>query len=218
MTYHFFCATPEIHRPRFKDEQIIGDFNNEIIETVLYENKSGLPKVYNNFLKSKQWTEKDRVVFLHDDLRIDDCRILEKLTDAHELFDVVGLAGSGGKIKKHDIAMWHLLGEVKSGTITHTDGNKYWTNVYGNNGVRCKFLDGLFLSVNPTKLAEHDVWFDEDFSFHHYDFSFSIRCFMNGIAMGTPSVPIFVIHEGLGEMTSDFIQSNTLAKKKYYDI
>ena len=218
MTYHFFCATPEIYRPRFKDEMIIGDLNNEIVETVLYENKLGLSKVYNNFLKSRQWSEKDRVVFLHDDLRIDDCRILEKLTDAHESFDVVGLAGSGGAITKTKIAMWHIMGEKKSGTITHTKDGKYWTNVYGENGIPCKFLDGLFLSVDPLKLLDKDVWFDEDFDFHHYDSSFAVRCNLAGLKIGTPRMPIYVIHEGMGEMTPEFLESNERFKKKYYGV
>lgn len=216
MNYNFFVATPtdyNDHKVRCLENSSIDLDTNTMVK---YHNKQGLPKVYNDFIKSHEWENEDRIVFLHDDLHIHDTNIIEKLDDAHKKFDIVGLAGSGGNIKKNDIAMWHLLCDKRSGTITHTDGNKYWTNVYGENGLSCKFLDGLFLSINPSKMIEKDVWFDEDFTFNHYDSSFSVRAVLAGLTLGTPDCPIFVIHEGLGEMTEEFYKSNDLFKKKYY--
>lgn len=216
MNYNFFIATPSDHngkKVRCLENEFVDLDSNTMVK---YHNKQGLPKVYNDFIKSHEWEDEDRIVFLHDDLYIQDTNIIEKLDDAHKKFDIVGLAGSGGSVRKVDTAMWHIMGEKLSGTITHTNGENFWTNVYGKNGVNCNFLDGLFLSVNPSKLIEKDVWFDEDFTFHHYDASFCVRAVLAGLKLGTPNCPIFVIHEGLGEMTEEFYKSNALFKKKYY--
>jgi GT2 family glycosyltransferase len=212
--YHFYTATPEsTELPKWMS---LSEHVSDIDGSVKFDNTEGLPLVYNRFLKSRTWDADDRVVFLHDDLHIHDTNIVEKLDQAHEKYDVVGLAGCGGKLSKTDVAMWHLMGEIKSGTVTHTKDGQYWTNVYGPNDVRCVFMDGLFLSVNPSLLLEKDVWFDEDFDFHHYDSSFFLRCARGGLICGTPPTPIFVIHEGMGETTNAFLKSNEIFKQKYY--
>lgn len=213
MKYHWFIATPKTKEEcQGRPDQVPGEY-----PTYIYNNSFGLPDVYNSILNMKPWNDDDRIVLIHDDLWIHDNQWKEKLDNAHSKFDVVGLAGSGGKLSKINIAMWNLMGEKLSGTVTHTDGKTFWTNVYGPNGMECKLLDGLFFSINPNALMEKDVQFDEDFDFHHYDSSFSISCLKAGIKMGTPECPIFVIHEGLGELNDDFYESNDRFKRKYYD-
>jgi len=214
MNYHFYTATPEsTELPKWMS---LFASVSDIESSLKMDNTEGLPLVYNRFLKSRTWDANDRVVFLHDDLHIHDTNIVEKLDQAHEKYDVVGLAGCAG-LTRHEFFMWHLIGKERSGTVTHTKDGQYWTNVYGPNDLRCHFIDGLFMSVNPSLLLEKDVWFDEDFDFHHYDLTFCVRCVQKGIKIGTPIQPIFVIHEGMGEMTPEFMASNAKAKAKYYN-
>lgn len=211
MKYNIFVATPH-------SREFIEDRKKQINFPVVYitDNKEGLSVIYNRILKSREWSDDDRIILMHDDIWIHDSNWIEKLDDAHKDYDVVGLAGSGGNISKTDIAMWNLVGSRLSGTVTHTDGEKYWTNIYGPNGMTCKFIDGLFMSINPNKLITNNVYFDEEFTFHHYDFTFCVACHKAGLLVGTPKCPIFVVHEGLGELNGDFHESNMRVKSKYY--
>lgn len=217
MNYYFFIATPNTEE-KGVDLLLSSSVIDKETITIKYENVDGLPKCYNNFLKSREWKDEDRVIFCHDDLIMSDIFWQGKLDLAHTEFDVVGLAGGHGTVIKHPQAMWNLICSKHSGMVTHTDGNKYWTNTYGPNGIKCLFIDGLFISVNPTVLKEKEIEFDEDFMFHHYDFSFNMRCNLKEISIGTPPCPIFVIHKGLGELNQEFQESNKLAIQKYYSL
>lgn len=163
----------------------------------IWNNTTGLSEVYNKFI-----TEKYRdhiVVFVHDDVYLDDGLVVEKLHEAHSEFDVVGLAG-GGQVINFDAPLWHIMTDksTQSGFVSHVfpDGKTNMA-VFGDSKKEVTLLDGLFLSVDVSAVLDADVTFDEDFDFHFYDLAFCLRASRAGLKLGT--WPIFVRHEGLGE-------------------
>ncbi len=59
---------------------------------ICYTNQEGLGSVYNRFLHPDNADK--FIVLVHDDVRIEDLFFAEKLDQAFESFDVIGLAGN----------------------------------------------------------------------------------------------------------------------------
>lgn len=178
-------------------------------------NKEGLSKVYNKFL-----TEEYRgkyIIFVHDDVLIDDLFFIEKVTNAFKKYDIIGLAGS--KTTNLDVprCAWHLMTERENmvGEVAHSHQGNLWTTVFGPTDSRALVLDGLFLGVNVSKLLDSGLFFDENFDFHHYDLSFCLRANEKKIKVGV--FPLRVIHFGLGDSmnTKEWENSNNIFKKLY---
>lgn len=215
--YHFVVATQHsISDFREKSQISIYLEKTDFIKnsSIIYNNKDGLPKVYNKFI-SETYKDK-RVIFVHDDVLIEDLFLIEKLDLAFEKFDIIGLAGS----KKVDLtrpAAWHLMSDRNDyiGEVAHSKDKVAWTTSYGPTNSRALVLDGLFLAVNVSKLLENKVEFDENFDFHHYDISFCLRANSNKLKMGV--APIKVTHFGLGDSmnTPEWHESEQRFKKLY---
>lgn len=200
--YHFIVATPK-SRDDFEKKSQIALFLDKTLTlkdvhyNIIFDNKEGLPKIYNQFL-TEEYKDK-KLIFVHDDVIIDDLFWEEKLTIAFEKYDIVGLAGS----KKCNIASplpaWHLMcnKEDMVGEVAHSKDKKSWTTVFGPTDSRALILDGLFIAVNVNKLLETNTKFDENFTFHHYDISFCLKANQNKLKMGV--YPIKVTHFGLGD-------------------
>jgi GT2 family glycosyltransferase len=188
-----------------------GNKNNAIIA---YENKKGLPALYNSFINEENKNKK--IIFVHDDVLIEDLFLEEKLDIAFEKYDVVGLAGS----RKCDLSKppaWHLMSDRQDhvGEVAHSKDKISWTTCFGTTNSRALVLDGLFIAVNVSKLLETNTTFDERFSFHHYDITFCLRANKNKLKMGI--YPIRVVHYGLGDSmnTKEWYTSAELFKEYY---
>lgn len=217
--YHFIIATPK-SADEFREKSQMALFIDKMITiqkiqyTVIFENKEGLPKVYNKFINEKYKDQK--LIFVHDDVIIDDLFWEEKLDIAFEKLDIVGLAGS----KKCDLTRppaWHLMSDKQDhvGEVAHSHNKISWTTCFGPTNSRALLLDGLFLAVNTKKLLESKTFFDERFSFHHYDITFCLKANQNKLKMGV--APIKVTHFGLGDSmnSSEWFQSAESFKKHY---
>ena len=215
--YHFVVATPQNKQNFHKKSQIGLFFDKENIEnyTVIYENKEGLPKIYNKFIKEENRDK--HIVFVHDDVLIEDLFWKEKLEIAFQKYDIVGLAGSKKCDLSSDIPAWHLMCDRNDlvGEVAHSKDKVNWTTIFGPTDSRALILDGLFIAVNVAKLLETNTKFDEDFSFHHYDITFCLNANKNKLKMGV--YPIKVTHYGLGDsMNSDqWRKSANCFKQKY---
>lgn len=218
--YYFIVATSKLEE-NFKSNSPISlffdkfNFLNSINYTVVYNNKEGLPKVYNNFL-NKQFKDK-KIIFVHDDVMIEDLFWEEKLAIAFEKYDIVGLAGSKKCNLNSQVMAWHMMCEREDmlGEVAHSKDKKSWTTIFGPTDSRALILDGLFIAVDVNKLLETNTRFDENFSFHHYDISFCIRANQNKLKMGI--CPLKVIHYGLGDsMNSDAWKKSSDIFKKIY--
>jgi GT2 family glycosyltransferase len=166
-----------------------------------FNNKEGLPAVYN-----RQITEENRekiLLFLHDDLWLDDCFVVDRVREATDTFAVVGVAGCIRRLPRQPA--WAFSSEVPftredrrflSGVVA--DGGEAWgkPSCFGPPGVECKLLDGVFLAARCSTLLDSGVRFDERFMFDFYDMDFCRSAEAAGLRMGT--WPIAVTHASVG--------------------
>lgn len=163
---------------------------------IYYNNKTGLPLLYNEALKEHP---NQICLFVHDDVSIEDTFIVEKLNEAIKQFDIVGLAG-GSSVEIKSPALWHLMTaqETWSGIVAHKFPDGYTRSVtFGPTPKRCLIMDGLFLAVNTEKILAKGLWFDPNYNFHHYDIQFGLDA--NGLGLKGGTWPIWCVHSGLGD-------------------
>lgn len=193
------AATPMEEAEFLKNAELSKYLNSKDIERhVIYNNKKGLPEVYNSVLQDSKYHDKI-LVFVHDDVSIEDGFLPQKLDDAIQKFDIVGLAG-GSRVELKSPSLWHLMTdrETWSGAVAHKypSGEISMTS-FGPSPRRCLVLDGLFLAINTEKVVKVGLWFDPNFTFHHYDIQFGLDA--NGLGLKLGTWPIWVVHSGLGD-------------------
>ena len=162
-------------------------------------NTLGLPAVYNKLLDYKTLNKWDCIIFVHDDVYIDDTKVFTKLKKLFEQgYSVIGLAGaSKATIKKP--ALWHLMSDRanQSGCVSHPYGDTMnYATTFGPTPKRCLIMDGLFLAIDCNKFKNNIVKFDEQFTFHHYDLDFCLQC--NNAKHKLTTCDIHVIHNSPG--------------------
>ena len=163
-------------------------------------NKTGLPECYNRQLVPDNLIKHDIVLFVHDDVYIDDLKLKGKLYTAVENmgYDIVGLAGAS-KMEMKEPYLWHLMSDRQdwSGAVTHPVTDKQiMVTAFGPWPKRCLVLDGLFIAVDLKRALEVGWKFDEEFTFHHYDIASCIDANNKRLKMGT--YPINVTHNSPG--------------------
>lgn len=215
----------------FKPERVLvvsATAKNNYKETLLYKslveqrypgkfvfhenNKESLCAVYNNYIT----TDWDYVFYIHDDVYIDSCNFVNIAIQNFINFDICGLAG-GSKLKIKKPLLWHLMTDKStwSGVVSHGTLENYLPTVFGQIGKKVVLLDGLFLAIQPKKLLEKNITFDENLKgFHHYDLKFCVDSFQAGLILGT--IPVHVIHNspGLQNFTSSYKESENYFYKE----
>lgn len=201
---HIICATP-LSADDFWQTAPLANFlgkidveeDSRISYVIYYNNIIGLAKIYNKEITKKN---KDKiVVFVHDDVDIQDFYLVEKLNTAIVDFDVIGLAG-GKNINLKSPALWHIMTERStwSGAVGHIFADKsIAVSSFGPAPRRCLLIDGLFIAINTEKVLETGVKFDPQYDFHFYDLDFALSANAAKLKIGT--APIWVIHAGLGD-------------------
>jgi len=165
---------------------------------VATSNKRGLPLVYNEMLD--QATDDSVVVFMHDDIWIDDYYLIQRVFEGLDRFDVIGIAGNRRRVA-HQPA-WHYINmefqwdtpENLSGLVAHGPQPGGTVQYYGSVPAACEFLDGAFLAAKKSTLVKHNVRFDPLFDFHFYDLDFCRTARKKGLQLGT--WPICITHQG----------------------
>lgn len=172
-------------------------FDDRLEMRLVFNNSEGLPAVYN-----RQICEENRskvLLFVHDDVWLDDFFVYERLAQALEDFDIVGVAGNTRRVPRQP--SWSHVSESPfvtdapsnlSGVVAHGAQPGAALNRYGDSGRRCVLLDGLFLAVRCGRLLDSAVRFDERFDFHFYDMDFCRSAERTGLRIGT--WPIAVTH------------------------
>lgn len=172
-------------------------FDERIELRVAAENSEGLPRVYN-----RQICEENRekiLLFVHDDVWLDDFFVCDRLERALEEFDVVGVAGNTRRVPRQP--NWSHVSESPfvadspanlSGFVAHGPQPGAALNRYGISGRACMLLDGLFLAARCRSLLDAAVRYDERFDFHFYDMDFCRSAERAGLRIGT--WPIAVTH------------------------
>lgn len=181
---------------------IVKSFNDCLKSTcellLVRGNRQGLPASYNNAMNI---TPADWLVFVHDDVYIDDCRLTHKLDQAYDDhgFDIVGLAGClNPAIKTHNL--WHVMADRKDlrGQVAHPVGTQgqIMTTPFGPTPSRVAMIDGLFMAVRLASVKATGWKFNENYTFHHYDLSSCIDANKHKLKIGV--YPINVIHSSPG--------------------
>ena len=178
-------------------------------------NKTGLPELYNKHLNEQTLKSHDVVLFVHDDVFIDDLACFDKLYSAMFTYgnDIVGLAGSSkATIKKP--ALWHLMSsrEHHSGAVAHfstgVGDDVMHMSSFGIYPRRCLVLDGLFLAVNLKRAVETEWQFNENFKFHHYDIASCLDANNKRLKMTTWNIHVAHSSPGLDNYQDESFQQS----------
>lgn len=178
--------------------------SERVTSRIIFQNREGLGVIYNRFLKSRYASK--IVVFVHDDVGIEDLFFVEKLNAAIETFDVIGLAGNQTPDLAHP--SWFDQRQPLAGFVAHPwpeqpgrrDPQTVIVSSYGPTPSSCGLLDGCFLAVNTEKAVAAECRFDEQFDFHFYDLDFCRTCVERGLKLGT--WPIWIVHQSGGSFGS----------------
>lgn len=169
-------------------------------------NTEGLSFRYNSILTEYSKDYKF-IVFIHDDVYVDDLAVCEKLEKAHNDFDIVGLAG-GVNPRIQELALWHLMcggfnGNNLRGAVAHpcNDHGQIFMTSFGPTPARVTVLDGLFLSINTEKARKVGWKFNENYTFHHYDIASCLDANSKKLKLGV--APIWVVHKSPGLLNTN---------------
>ncbi len=198
----FFSQSPLGQSLRFYQQFPLGQH----VELRLFpRNTLGLPMVYNTAIDESA-RDPALLVFVHDDVFLNDFHWATHLLGALETFHLVGLAGNRRREPRQP--SWMYLddqfrrdhGANLSGVIGHGRGFPDLTqlSVYGRPGQEVKLLDGVFLAIQCETLLTHHLRFDPQFEFHFYDLDFCRQAEIRGLRMGTFAVSL--IHASAGEL------------------
>ncbi len=176
-------------------------------EVLLFDNNTtGLATLYNAAIEQAA-SNPAILVFVHDDVSLQDFFWITRIHEALAQFDIVGLAGNRRRLPLQPAWAFATSDfkwdspEYLSGTVGHGKGFPCdEISYFGPSGVECKLLDGLMLIADSTHLIESGTRFDEQFEFHFYDMDFCRQAELKGLRMGT--WPINVVHESAGAFNS----------------
>lgn len=170
--------------------------------SVHYENSTGLPEIYNAYLGRDE--PADILVFLHDDVWLNDSSLLAKIRLGLKQFDIIGVAGNRRRQAKQPAWLFSHIENTKfvwdsnylSGAVAHGRPGNAKTQTYGPMPSSCELLDGVFLAVARKRVADSSVKFDPRFTFDFYDMDFCRSARRSRLCLGT--FPINIIHESSG--------------------
>ena len=192
--------------------------NKHVDIIYFYNNELPIAEVYNAGIS---YTLTDsiytHVVFIHDDVAIEDRHFEDKVQHWLTKYDIIGLAG-GADVKLKRPYLWHIMSKNRYGTVGHyVDGDWYGTT-FGPTNKRVSIIDGLFMGMTTDLLRNKPrLRFDEELpGFHHYDIDFSLQANQQHCKIGV--VPILVTHNSPGLLSlddMDYIASETRFHNKY---
>jgi GT2 family glycosyltransferase len=173
---------------------------------ISYANQDGLPRVYNRSLDLDAGS--DVLVFVHDDVWLDDSEWIAKLRLAFERFDIIGVAGNRRRSPRQPAWLFRTQegerfiwdNEYLSGSVSHGTGARGPVSHYGPAPVACELLDGVFMAVRSSLAQRSRLRFDERFDFHFYDMDFCRQARAAGLSLGT--WPIALTHQSAGAFGS----------------
>lgn len=172
------------------------------------ENTQSLAHAYNAAIEACGPDE--LLVFVHDDVFIDDWLAGARLREAAARFDVVGVAGNQRRQPGQET--WYMqpgeqVGDKRlakvldhghlSGAVAHGEGANASITLYGASPRPVQFLDGLLLAAQGMRLRRSGVRFDPAFDFHFYDLDFCRSARKAGLTLGT--WPLSVTHRSSGD-------------------
>jgi hypothetical protein len=137
------------------------------------------------------------VVFCHDDIEVICDRFRDRLLDAYEGADVIGVVGVS-KLNGPALS-WAGLPHLH-GAVTHPEGGKFYPSLCSSAGPRidgAQALDGLFIATRRDVVES--IGFDADTfdGFDFYDVDFSYRAFRAGLRVRV-QIDLHLLHASRG--------------------
>ncbi len=182
-------------------------YDNSLRPRIAYGNQRGLPEIYNAALEAPDAA--GMLVFVHDDVWLDDIYFSAHLRTGLDHFDIVGVAGS--KRRRPHQPCWHQVIENEqvvwedmaylSGAVAHGQAPGGPISYFGPAPVACELLDGVMLAARRAPLLERGARFDERYDFHFYDLDFCREARAKGLRLGT--WPVSISHRSVGGFFSD---------------
>jgi len=175
-----------------------------ITAKVAFNNTLGLSTVFNQAIE--QADDRAILVFVHDDVWIDEANFVDTLIAGLTHFDVIGVAGNKRRLPNQpawlftDTALTWDEPEYLSGTVWHGPHAFGEDKFYGEVPAACELLDGVFFAVRKSALNTAHVRFDSQFDFHLYDIDFCRSAREAGLSLGT--WPIKLTHQSKGAFGS----------------
>lgn len=177
--------------------------DSRLVPHITCDNRRGLPEVFNARIGAADGH--DNLVFMHDDVWIDDYYVVDRVIDGLLAFDVIGVAGNRRRVKGQpswafldDKLTWDAK-ENLSGSIGV--GAHPFSAISATGPVSAEFelLDGVFLAASKASLQAAGVRFDTRFDFHFYDLDFCRSVRKCGMRLGT--WPICLTHQSVGMLS-----------------
>jgi hypothetical protein len=201
-------------RPVFQSLKKQYEGNSNISFHIFKDNQRGLSDCYNDVLTDPA-NDNKTVLFVHDDVVLDDLFLYDKLISSP--YSITGLAGAKTFNTHSDKLAWHLSAGRKDfvGEVAHYKDGNTWTTVFGPTNSRALVIDGLFIACKVNHLKEKGLTFDTNFNFHFYDLAFCLRANEKKITCGV--LPVHVVHYGIGDsmLTQQWEEANIKFKQTY---
>lgn len=190
-TDHLICSTEYSQNNDFRKTVDLRFVNTEIkVHTdpiFVSNNKTGLPKVYNDFLEDSRSKKLDAVILCHSDVVFDYRSIIAHYLSVCGKYDIVGFAGT----KKIDLKISPLTWFTGSknfpserfGKVFHTQFNlgESFFNIHSPSvsDTEVCTIDGLCMILGKKVLENPKIRFDEQFLFDFYDLDFCLSAVIN---------------------------------------
>jgi len=199
--------------------------NTDFTAYIAIENHRGLPEVFNERIRAGGGAE--HLVFIHDDVWIEDHYFADRVIEGLNAFDVIGVVGNRRRVRGQpswasrgfDPATNEVLWDAKenlSGKIGHGSGPFGAISSFGPAPAECELLDGVFMAARKSKLQAADVYFDRRFAFHLYDLDFCRTARSKRLRLGT--WPVCLTHQSTGDFRSPaWMDSYLRYKEKWKD-
>lgn len=171
-----------------------------LVARIACENTRGLSEIFNDAIAAAP--DDALLVFIHDDVWIDENTFVQTISDGLQQYDVIGVAGNARiqpgqtgwcfvdtKFTWDDTA--YLRGAVSHGQ--HAFGP---ASAYGEPAGAAQLMDGVFLAAYKKRLVESQVSFDTQFDFHFYDLDFCRTATRAGLQLGV--WPLRMTHQSGG--------------------
>lgn len=172
-------------------------FDKRIHARIAFENRVSLSEIFNLAIDNPKASE--ILVFIHDDVWLDDHFFADHIIAGLQNFDVVGIAGNRRRLPRQP--SWAFTEQIQdrfawdarenlSGAVAHGTAPFGRVTSYGHVPAHCELLDGVLLAARRDTLRGKRVRFDPRFDFHFYDMDFCRSARVAGLALGTCTVAL----------------------------
>jgi len=167
-----------------------------------FANARGLSELFNQAIARAD--DDDILVFMHDDVWLDEANFADAVIAGLAHYDVIGVAGNRRRLENQpgwafvDAAFTWDDKVNLSGSIAHGQNAFSKPENFGETPAACELLDGVFIASKKSSLKQ--VQFDPQFDFHFYDMDFCRSARKAGLKLGT--WPIKLTHQSGGAFGS----------------